>query len=544
MLVEIEYVSIRNRGMLGWASQTPSYQLCIREGSEESDWIKVRKRSHCRLGVVYEVCSLNNLRIVVKVKDGLLEVPININTTTIPFKFKGCKGSIELRIHNKCYFAVHEEMHGGSVSVEGEFSRNQSVVSNSILVRKLYNNENYTVDLDKLETTDYAPILRDPIVSEAHKRSRELAADLEKSIKSEDALFLKKVRTLRTSPTMFITIFLHTILEVSRLAIIESLFQVFSDPRSRSQLKRKLTIKFLGELGEDHGALRKEFFEIAAHDLMQDSRFTVVDGLIDLTPDLEVERIRASGQFKAVLNVADDMFYSFTGFFLGYIVFQQLQVQTRFAPALYMNILKKECKYEDLPDNAFKKSIEWIMNNDIDEEEYVLKSGARVTNKNKNQFIKELIHEEVFGTKSGYKRVIIEFHKIVSKEVFDFTPEELSRLISGIPIIPLEYLKSICIYKRCTTATKEIVFFWNILDEETEEYRRNIIRFITGSSSLQCLPGGLNESIIIERIDTPGYLPTAHACFRRLVLYSYQSQNELKEKLTYAFQESGGFHFI
>lgn len=555
MLVQVDRATIQRRGKFSWLKKSPFFSISITSQSGSSVTVDIHRPKGSIIGLVYYVkeADRDSTAIVIAISEEIIKIPLmwKEHKVEMAFKSKKHKGRIHIKLVNKKYFELYEMQGMKKMSEE----KNEDIpmiditslssfkaIENSMITRVMYDGFSYQIDPRTFETFGYSPILENNIIMSAHQYTKSLFEnDPQKNTKEDDA-FIKKVRFLRSSPKMFISIFFHVSLEVARNSIMYSLYRLYTNPYYRKDLYKKITVKFIGELGEDHGALRKEFFELAGNEIVCDRRFILENGLFDFRPTSEIEPIRENSQ--SILNVSDGDFYSFVGFFLGHVIFQQVQINVRFSKTFYMAILNRKCGYEDIPSEQAKNSINWIRNNSVEGFSFVLKSGEPVTDENKEDFIAEYIYEETYLKKPGYQKMYQSFHKIVTDDIFAFEAHELERLISGVRVIPLSYLKKITTYKSCNVNTPEVVYFWKIMDKSSEEFRREILRFITGSSSIQYIPGSQAESILIEHVASAGALPTAHTCFRRLVLYKYTSLQEEQQKLELAIKENGGFQFI
>ncbi|KAI5185258.1 hypothetical protein NEHOM01_0716 [Nematocida homosporus] len=546
MLVEVDRVAMWRRGKFGWFRSPPSYRLEIACGRDRSNSVSVRGQGVTRVGLVWETGEINGMRLpelVITFSKEVVRLPLVYGVTSLPVETAKYKGSVMVRLCELSCFGMYERDRVARTDLQ-PFSQEMTFDSGETR-RRLYNGETYTVNLRTMETSGYAPILQNESVNLAHMAAKlEASEQSGQNLSSEEASYIRKVRRLRSSPYMFVSIFSYITLETPRDLIVETLYKVYADPRRRKHMQRKICINFVGEIGEDHGALRKEMFELAAARLVQDERICLVDGLFDLTSDADLAQHRQTEKSNLVLDVPDASFYAFMGFFLGYVVFQQVQVVTRFSPLFWKAVLQQEAGYDDITDASVRQSIDWMRANSVNEMEFVDQQGRAVTDKNKEKFIQEVISYETYGKKSGYVELTRAFHALVTNEVLDFTADELSRLVSGVAVVPVDYLMEMAIYKRCNANTREVVFFWNIMKEGTDEFRREVLQFITGSSAVQHVKEGASECIAIEKVNAEGFLPTAHACFRRLVLYTYPTQKDLYQKLVYAMRESGGFHFV
>lgn len=545
MLVEIEQAGIWRRSSFKWLLPPPKYTLQLVSESAQSVCVKIKGKRMVRVGLVLETPD-TLVQLVLTIGNKREVIPIDNENSSLLFKTGKYKGNIKINVESFEYFLQCErkaaEDNNSMISnTIRQFSSHIQVLGN-IVTRRMYNGETYTVDLDTMSTSDYRTILSNREIFTAHTNSKvRNKRALIGNENTEEAIFLGKTRRLRSSPRMFISIFSYVVFAIKRNECIESLYRLYSDSKMRNQIYRRVSINFIGEMGEDHGALRKEMFEVAAARIVEDKRICIENGRFNLiSSDVQERDIEK----KKVLDISDEEFYSFFGFFLGYVIYQQVQVHIRFSKLLYIALLSQEYTISDIEDEKIQKSIQWLQRNDVENLGLYFNSGKEVTNKNKARFIEEMLRNEIHNRRPGYKYMYKGFHSIVSHEILDFTPAELERLISGVEIISLDYLKQNAVYKQCSETTREVRFFWEILEEEDENYRRMVMLFITGSSTVQQLSDAANESLVIEKMNAKGHLPSAHACFRRIILYTYETKEDLKEKLTYAINESGGFHFV
>ena len=100
--------------------------------------------------------------------------------------------------------------------------------------------------------------------------------------------------------------------------------------------------------------------------------------------------------------------------------------------------------------------------------------------------------------------------------------------------------------------SNQVRWFWALVRSMTTEERSRLLYFCTGSmrppatgfGSLMGYNGQEDERFTIASIDgaEAGRLPTAAACFNKLNLPAYPTENELRAKLNSALIESEGFN--
>jgi len=88
--------------------------------------------------------------------------------------------------------------------------------------------------------------------------------------------------------------------------------------------------------------------------------------------------------------------------------------------------------------------------------------------------------------------------------------------------------------------TKEVLaWFWHTVQEFSEEDRRMLLHFVTGSGRLP--PGGFEAlrppfTVSVSGVVSPEHLPHANTCVHRLVLPRYNSLQQLHDKLLQALR--------
>jgi E3 ubiquitin-protein ligase HUWE1 len=118
-----------------------------------------------------------------------------------------------------------------------------------------------------------------------------------------------------------------------------------------------------------------------------------------------------------------------------------------------------------------------------------------------------------------------------------FTVEELDLLINGSPTVDIKELKTKTKYDNFEENDKEIAWLWEILETETQEFRKKFLKFVTGSSRI-----GVDFKLTIKKINDDNkvdHYPRSHTCFNKLDLPLYSSKEQLTEKLSEAINIEG-----
>ncbi|XP_011821509.1 PREDICTED: LOW QUALITY PROTEIN: E3 ubiquitin-protein ligase HUWE1-like [Mandrillus leucophaeus] len=142
------------------------------------------------------------------------------------------------------------------------------------------------------------------------------------------------------------------------------------------------------------------------------------------------------------------------------------------------------------------------------------------------------------------------FYEITTKRLMSiFTEQELELLISGLPTIDIDDLKSNTEYHKYQSNSIQIQWFWRALCSFDQGDHAKFLQFVTGISKVP-LQGfaaleGMNgiQKFQIHRDDrSTDRLPSAHTCFNQLDLPAYESFEKLCHMLLLAIQEhSEGF---
>ena len=133
------------------------------------------------------------------------------------------------------------------------------------------------------------------------------------------------------------------------------------------------------------------------------------------------------------------------------------------------------------------------------------------------------------------------FKQVVSSPiVFDMDPQELELVICGTKEMDFDALRKNCRYKNYKPTDPQIVNFWNIVSQFTDEQKRNLLIFATGNDRVPV--GGLgNLNFVIAKYGDTERFPTASTCFNLLNLPPYPSYQVMKDKLTFAIENARGF---
>jgi hypothetical protein len=132
------------------------------------------------------------------------------------------------------------------------------------------------------------------------------------------------------------------------------------------------------------------------------------------------------------------------------------------------------------------------------------------------------------------------FHEMLpAAELVSFDAGELELLTNGSAEVSVKDLRRQARYANgFSERSKPVLYFWTVFAAAEPAEQGRILSFISGSPRMP-----LDDlSIQIVRSDEgPEQLPSSHTCFHQLVLPVYESQQQLRDKLTQALDNAQGF---
>ncbi|KAI9298105.1 ubiquitin-protein ligase E3A, partial [Neoconidiobolus thromboides FSU 785] len=346
-------------------------------------------------------------------------------------------------------------------------------------------------------------------------------------------------------------------LKIRREYLIEDSLNQLS--KHSKDLKKKLTIKFIGEDGIDAGGLTKEWFMLLINELMNPKY-----GLFYYE--------KTSQYFWFNMNcLENEQNYFLFGVIVGLAIYNSTILNLQLPTALFKKLFNIELDLLDLKcyQPLIANNLEKLLNYNEDDIEDIfnldftycykrygkiitvnlIENGENimVNQKNKDEYVTKYI-DYIFNKsiESQFSKFKKGFYKVCGGNALSlFQPLEIELLICGNPSpINLEELMAVTDYDGYIAEDITIKLFWQILDEFNEKELKKLIQFITGSERLP-LNGVTNFKFKISYLsDDVRLLPIAHTCFNQLCLPKYLNYNHFKQKLIYSISESIGFTLV
>ncbi|XP_025832237.1 E3 ubiquitin-protein ligase HERC2 [Agrilus planipennis] len=164
----------------------------------------------------------------------------------------------------------------------------------------------------------------------------------------------------------------------------------------------------------------------------------------------------------------------------------------------------------------------------------------RITYENRLEYVKLALNfrlhefdEQVKAVRDGMSRVIPV--PLLSL----FSAFELETMVCGSPDIQLSLLKSVATYKGVDGSAPLIHWFWDVMEEFSNQERSLFLRFVWGRTRLpRTIADFRGRDFVIQVLDKynpPDYfLPESYTCFFLLKMPRYSCKHVLREKLKYA----------
>ena len=339
---------------------------------------------------------------------------------------------------------------------------------------------------------------------------------------------------------------------IRRNNIIEDTFEKIY--KNQNQLYKKLKIKFLGEIAEDWGGVKKEFFML------------LIKQLFDVNYGMFIYNEK-SRLFWFNLNSYEEIIkYELIGTIIGLAVYNGVMLDVKFPSVIYKKLLGIEPCLNDLKqydeelynnlqflidtnDKNLKESLDTNFTVCVDNfgEKNVIPlkpdgENIMIDLKNKKEYV--YLYVNWFfneSIKEFYKSFEKGFYKVFDKELSKIlSPEELELVVCGSEILDFKELQKAAKYEGYTSNSITIKYFWEIIKEFNEEKNKKILFFITGCNRAP-INGLSSLDFTISRSDNINDLPSSHTCFNNLILPDYQNKELMKSKILIAINYSEGF---
>lgn len=347
----------------------------------------------------------------------------------------------------------------------------------------------------------------------------------------------------------------NDILLIHRDSIFRSSCEVVFKSNNE-KLKQGIAVRFHGEEGMGQGVVR-EWFDILSNEI--------------INPDYALFTQSADGttfqpNSNSSVNPDHLNYFRFAGQILGLALYHRQLVNIYFTRSFYKHILGIPVSYQDVSsiDPEYAKNLQWILDNDISDlgleltfsvetdvfgamEEVPLKPGGttiQVTQDNKAEYVQLVTELRMTRAIQPQINAFLQgFHTFIPPSLIQLFDEyELELLLSGMPEIDVtDWLKNTEYTSGYDLQEPVIKWFWEAVQNFTQEERVLLLQFVTGSSRVPhggfaFLMGGsgLQKFTIAAVPYTLHLLPTSSTCINMLKLPEYPSLEVLRDRLLVA----------
>lgn len=362
-------------------------------------------------------------------------------------------------------------------------------------------------------------------------------------------------------------------IETSRLCYKDSdLLELakFVNAESPENLRGKLFVKFLGELGVGAGVQREWFqFIVQKMTSVDTGLFEIASDRTSFTP-ISVMNDKLANTWSTEERVT---LFKFFGRFLAMALVHEENLNMRLILPIYKALLCRSYQLEDMKqvDETVHQSMRWMLEHDDSADLGLVfeafgrgasaatplvanGSNIEVDDSNKGLYIEKLLSFYFKEELGEHLSAITEgfFEIVPQRYIAPFNESELELVISGQTDIDLDDWKANTEYSGELTAESDVVlWFWNWMEKQNTEIHRQVLQFVTGSSNVP-LGGFKNLRGVENRVKFSiskaqkdgGSLPSASTCFNMLKMPNFDSQADFEAKMLLSVTEGRlGFSF-
>uniref|UniRef100_A0A8D2LS84 E3 ubiquitin-protein ligase n=1 Tax=Varanus komodoensis TaxID=61221 RepID=A0A8D2LS84_VARKO len=375
------------------------------------------------------------------------------------------------------------------------------------------------------------------------------AVPYSRDYKRKYEFFRKKLKKQSDIPNKFE-------MKLHRATIFEDSYRRIAAVKKPDHLKARLWIEFDGEKGLDYGGVTREWFFFLSKEM-----FNPYYGLFEYsaTDNYTLQINPNSG----LCNEDHLSYFRFIGRVAGMAVYHGKLLDGFLIRPFYKMMLQKPITLHDMEsvDSEYYSSLKWILENDpaeldlrfsVDEELFGqvcppqglgigLRKGRACPSLVIQWRFVNRIRKQMAAFKEGF------FELIPPDLIKIFDENELELLMCGLGDVDVNDWREHTKYKNGYGANHVVIqWFWKAVLMMDSEKRIRLLQFVTGTSRVPMngfaeLYGSNGPQLFtIECWGSPDKLPRAHTCFNRLDLPSYQSFEDLWDKLHLAIENTQG----
>ncbi|CRL02239.1 CLUMA_CG015120, isoform A [Clunio marinus] len=165
---------------------------------------------------------------------------------------------------------------------------------------------------------------------------------------------------------------------------------------------------------------------------------------------------------------------------------------------------------------------------------------THITPENRQEYVKLALNYRLHEFDEQIKAVRDGMSKVIPVPLLSlFSASELQEMVCGSPDIPLGLLKTVATYKGIDSTSPLVQWFWEVMEEFTNQERSLFLRFVWGRTRLpRSIADFRGRDFVLQVLDKYNppdhFLPESYTCFFLLKMPRYSCKAVLMEKLKYA----------
>ncbi|KAI5169438.1 E3 ubiquitin ligase SMURF1/2 [Pancytospora epiphaga] len=311
----------------------------------------------------------------------------------------------------------------------------------------------------------------------------------------------------------------------------------------RAITTKALSFSFDNEIGEDYGAVRREFFYIVFQEMLKDSRLVFSDGVYDIDDDNDCSKFPYDLQdnnfrYDVVEDIAEnypsvksnEMFYTFLGVLFGCFLYFGETVNVRFSLSFYEAILKDIYTIRHIQDVIYQRHLLKYLRMNTDG--FSVEDAQRMA-------IEKLYTKKI----NAYAYIKAGFQSVIPADMYihEFTAFDFPFIFQMSGILTVESIKQHVVYEGCGPETQEIIWLWEILSRKDTAYLRCFLQFFTGSGNIELSNEECMLWLVYNRnMSSPFF--AASSCAKRIEFGAYPSMERMEYYMDYSILNTEGFH--
>lgn len=330
-----------------------------------------------------------------------------------------------------------------------------------------------------------------------------------------------------------------------------------------------VVVAFDNEIGEDHGAIRREYIYLLFQELVRDQRLVSVDGVLDVAPgkcaeflyeysigEAEPDRVFSESEniaFQAK-NILEDIlsdsnfldsraYFILLGAVIGCILLLRETFQVNFSLGFYENLLTRQFTLRHVQDTELQRNLLKNLHGNVADATGVHGSDILGSGECFGAGVNEIVEGLLFESKRDpYNFIKFGFDCMVKRRLTHLTAFEFPFIFYHFEPISLGKLRDLAVYDKCNAHTKEVVWLWEIMENKQQSFLSRFLLFVTGSGNLGMFDE--DSAIYFEKIKSCDELFKASSCSKRLYIPSFETRERMEYFLDYSILNTEGFHKV